>query len=254
MKYRTLGRTGLSISEIGFGCGNVGGLLVRGTPDEQVEAVNHALRLGINYFDTAPQYGNGKSETNLGHVLRQLRPDVRVATKVGITKEDLRHLNDVVQSSVETSLKRLGRERLDLLQLHTPVSSEAGGDAGRWTLGLENVLGKNGIADAFEQARSRKLVDNLGFTGLGETAAIHQVVTSKRFDVVQAYYNLLNPTAGMDAPGFVGQDFGRLIDAAAKQEMGVVVIRVMAGGALGGSCGPRRSRFTDGWGSPGAKC
>ena len=125
MKYRTLGKTKLSISEIGFGCGNVGGLMVRGSPDEQVEAVNHALRLGINYFDTAPQYGNGKSETNLGQVLRQLKPDVRVATKVAITKEDLRHLNDVVQSSVETSLKRLGRERLDLLQLHTPVSSEA---------------------------------------------------------------------------------------------------------------------------------
>ena len=234
MKHRTLGRTGLLVSEIGFGCGNVGGLMVRGSLDEQVAAVSHALQLGINYFDTAPQYGNGRSETNLGLVLRQLRPDVRVASKVGIVKEDLKDLKGTIQSSLETSLNRLGRERLDLLQLHTPVSAEAADDATRWTLGMETVLGKGGIADVFERLRSQKLVDYLGFTGLGETSAIHRVVQSDRFDVVQTYYNLLNPTAGLRIDKFVGQDFGALIDEAAKRRMGVVVIRVMAGGAVGG--------------------
>jgi len=234
MKYRTLGKTGFQVSEIGFGCGNVGGLMVRGSLEERVDAVSHALKLGINYFDTAPQYGNGRSETNLGEVLRELRPDVRVATKVGIAASDLKDLFGVVQSSVETSLKRLGRERLDVLQLHTPVSSEAEKDAPGWSLGLADVLRSGGVADTFERMRSQKLVDYLGFTGLGGTSALHQVVDSGRFDVVQAYYNLLNPTAGMDAPGFAGQDFHKLIDAAAQQRMGVVVIRVMAGGALGG--------------------
>ncbi len=234
MKYRSLGRTGLLVSEIGFGCGNVGGLMVRGSLDEQVAAVSHALKLGINYFDTAPQYGNGKSETNLGLVLKQLRPEVKVASKVGLSKEDLNDLNGAIQSSLETSLNRLGLERLDLLQLHTPVSVEQGADTTRWTVGMETVLGKGGIADAFERMRSQKLVDYLGFTGLGETSAIHQVVRSNRFDVVQTYYNLLNPTSGFKINNFVGQDFGGLIDAATERRMGVVVIRIMAGGAIGG--------------------
>jgi aryl-alcohol dehydrogenase-like predicted oxidoreductase len=234
MKYRTLGKTGLLVSEIGFGCGNVGGLMVRGSPEEQIAAVDHALKLGINYFDTAPQYGNGKSENNLGQVLRQLKPDVRVATKVGIRREDLKDLLGTVRLSVETSLKRLGRERLDLLQLHSPVSSESGDDPNRWTLGLKNVLGKGGVADVFEQMRSDKLISHLGFTGLGETDSLHRIVSSRRFDVVQAYYNLLNPTAGVQVLRFKGQDFLQLIDTAAKMQMGVVVIRVMAGGALGG--------------------
>jgi aryl-alcohol dehydrogenase-like predicted oxidoreductase len=239
MKYRTLGRTGLLVSEIGFGCGSIGGLMVRGSPEEQVAAVDHAVKSGINYFDTAPQYGNGKSEVNLGQVLSQLKPDVRVATKVGFSREDLKDLPGTVRSSVETSLKRLDRERLDLLQLHTPVSADAGGDPSRWTLGLKNVLSKGGVADVFEQMRSERLISHLGFTGLGETDSLHGIVSSKRFDVVQAYYNLLNPTAGIQVPGFVGQDFRQLIDAAAKMQMGVVVIRVMAGGALGGEVARR---------------
>jgi aryl-alcohol dehydrogenase-like predicted oxidoreductase len=136
--------------------------------------------------------------------------------------------------SVETSLKRLGREHLELLQLHSPVSSHAGDDPTLWTLGLNDVLGKDGVADVFEQMRSERLISHLGFTGLGQTDSLHRIVSSNRFDVIQAYYNLLNPTAGVQVSGFKGQDFRQLIDAAAKTQMGVVVIRVMAGGALGG--------------------
>ena len=69
MNYRALGRTGLKVSEIGFGCGNVGGLMIRGEHADQVKAVARAMELGINYFDTASQYGDGQSESNLGRVL-----------------------------------------------------------------------------------------------------------------------------------------------------------------------------------------
>ena len=72
MEYRPMGQTGMNVSEIGFGCGNVGGLLIRGSHEEQVQAVARAMELGINYFDTAMSYGNGKSETNLGKVLNEL--------------------------------------------------------------------------------------------------------------------------------------------------------------------------------------
>ena len=70
-----LGRTGLRVSEVGFGCGNVGGLLVRGSHETQVAVVRRALALGIDYFDTAAGYGDGLSETHLGEVLAELRPD-----------------------------------------------------------------------------------------------------------------------------------------------------------------------------------
>jgi aryl-alcohol dehydrogenase-like predicted oxidoreductase len=235
MIYRTLGRTGLRVSEIGFGCGSVGGLMVRGNHEKQLAAVNHALDLGINYFDTAPQYGDGKSETNLGQVLKRIARPAIVATKVTVGPADVTDTGRAVRSSVETSLKRLGRETVDLLQLHTPVSLERGGTGGRWSVSAADVLGKGGIADALEAVRSQKMVRFLGFTGLGETEALREVVATGRFDVVQAYYNLLNPSAGEEVPpGFGGQDFGRLIGAAARRKMGVVIIRVMAGGALGG--------------------
>ena len=81
MDYRPLGNTGIDVSEIGFGCGNVGGLMIRGEHGAQVQAVARAMELGINYFDTAPSYGDGQSETNLGRVLKELSADVYVGTK-----------------------------------------------------------------------------------------------------------------------------------------------------------------------------
>ena len=70
MQTRALGRTGLEVSVLGFGCGAVGGLMIRGDAADQERAVWRALELGINYFDTAQMYGNGKSERNLGRVLQ----------------------------------------------------------------------------------------------------------------------------------------------------------------------------------------
>src|SRR6185369_7516584 len=78
MERRILGKTGVEVAVLGFGCGAVGGLMVRGTAADQERAVARALGLGINYFDTAPVYGNGESEKNLGRVLKTLRPSVVV--------------------------------------------------------------------------------------------------------------------------------------------------------------------------------
>src|SRR5437667_12852911 len=89
MDYRTLGRTGLKVSALGYGCGDVGGLIVRGAPAERTRAVARAVELGVNYFDTATSYGNGVSEQHLGEVLRELRPNVYVGTKVRLRPEDL---------------------------------------------------------------------------------------------------------------------------------------------------------------------
>jgi len=235
MEYRMLGKTGLKVSEIGFGCGNVGGLIVRGTHEEQLEAVRRALELGINYFDTAPSYGDGRSETNLGRVLTELRPDVTVATKVRVGIDDLKDIKNAVRRSLEISLGRLQRDSVDVLQLHSRVAMERDGDGWRGAIGIDDVLGRDGVADSFDAVRSQGMVRFIGFTGLGEAEALHRIVESDRFDVVQSYVNLLNPSAGWEMPsGFTGYDFGRLIDRAAEHEMGVAAIRVLAAGAVGG--------------------
>ena len=83
MEKRTFGRSGMQLSVLGFGCGAVGGLMVRGDPADQERAVARALDAGINYFDTAVAYGDGESEKNLGRILRKLKPaDAMVGTKV----------------------------------------------------------------------------------------------------------------------------------------------------------------------------
>src|SRR5581483_2601463 len=97
MQLRVFGRTGMQLSVLGFGCGAVGGLMVRGDAADQERAVARALDVGVNYFDTAVQYGNGASETNLGRVLRKLKPgNVVVGTKVRIQPGDYSRISEAV--------------------------------------------------------------------------------------------------------------------------------------------------------------
>ncbi len=84
MQQRRLGRTGISVSVLGMGCGAVGGLMVLGTATEQERAVGRAMELGITYFDTAADYGAGASETNLGRALKALKANVVVGSKVDL--------------------------------------------------------------------------------------------------------------------------------------------------------------------------
>ena len=123
MEYRVLGRTGLEVSALGFGCGDVGGLMVRGAPADRERGVARALELGINYLDTAPAYGSGESEKNLGQVLRALKPRAIVGTKWRLQAADLADVAGAVSRSVETSLARLGLERVDLLHLHNLIGA-----------------------------------------------------------------------------------------------------------------------------------
>ena len=231
MQYRQLGRTGLKVSELGFGCGSIGGLLVRGEYPEMRRAVARALELGITYFDTATLYGDGQSEVNLGAVLRELRADPIVGTKVRLKPPDLGRIEEAVAASVEGSLRRLGRERVDLIQLHNSFAPHGQAEeASVTTRDFESVL------RAFQSLERQGKVRFWGITGLGETEMLHQAVAGGGFHTVQAVYNLLNPSAGMQAPaGFPYQDYRQLIDRAAGKQMGVIVIRALAGGALSGT-------------------
>ena len=221
----------MNVSEMGFGCGNVGGLMIRGEPGAQVRAAARAMELGINYFDTASSYGNGQSETNLGRVLNELGAEVYVGTKYRLEPQDAADVKGGVVRSVEASLKRMGREQVDLIQLHNHVSPRRDLDEG--SLGVEDVLGE--VVEATETLRSQGKVRFWGLTGVGVTEALHRVVDSGALYTVQSVYNLLNPSAGVEVPPqFDMPDFGRLIDRAAAAEMGVIAIRVLAAGALSG--------------------
>src|SRR5689334_3385996 len=104
MELRELGRTGLRISEIGFGCGGQAGLMVRGAAQEQARAIARAIELGVNYFDTAAQYGDGRSEENLGRTFRELHADVHVATKLQFGQAELRAGKPAVRALLDASL------------------------------------------------------------------------------------------------------------------------------------------------------
>ena len=229
MEYRPLGSTGLNVSEIGFGCGNVGGLMIRGEHGDQVKAVARAMELGINYFDTAPSYGDGVSETNLGRVLRELSADVYVGTKFRVGTHEPGRIKGNVIASVEESLSRMQREQVDLMQMHNHVAAEAEGGS----VTPEEALGE--VVDALRELSGQGKVRFWGMTAVGEPAALHRIIESGTLNTVQSVYNLVNPSAGTEAPsGFDMPDYGNLIGRASANGMGVLVIRVLAAGALSG--------------------
>ena len=229
MELRNLGKTGLRVSTLGFGCGNVGGLIIRGTVAEREHAVARAMELGVNYFDTAPSYGDGESERNLGQVLKSLRARVQVGTKFRLDPPDLHDIAGAVGRSLDASLKRLDMERVDLFQLHNRIETARG----RGALSVGDVL--NEVVPAVQKLRQQGKVGFCGITGLGDTPALHQSIDGGTIDTAQVCYNLLNPSAGAQVlAGFPAQDFGRLLDRTRERRMGVIVIRVLAAGALSG--------------------
>ncbi len=230
MERRRLGRTGLEVSVLGFGCGAVGGLMVRGNPADQERAVARAVELGINYFDTAAMYGNGESERNLGRVTKSLRPDIRVGTKVRIPPGQRNRIAAAVRESLEASLGRLQLDHVDLFQLHNHITAE--GPESDLTPGM--VLGE--VVPAFERLREQGKTRFCGITAVGDTPALHQVVDARVFDTAQVSYNLLNPSAGAAvAPGYPAHDFGNLLAHTKAADTGVIAIRVLAAGALSGT-------------------
>ena len=232
MQYRTIGNTGVRVSEIGFGCGNNAVLMVKAPYEEQVKVVRRALEAGITFFDTAFAYGLGKSEENLGRVLRELGANPVISTKIRLEADAVSNVQAATIHALEAGLQRLGRERVDFVQLHTRVTLERGMGK-RCSLCPSDVLGSNGVIDGFKALRDRGKVVHFGFSGLGETKALHELVDSGEFHGFQCYYNLLNPSAGQPVPSdFSAQDYDLILDRAAAKGMGAFVIRVLAAGAL----------------------
>ena len=202
--------------------------MVRGAPDDQRAAVVRALDAGITYFDTAAQYGDGASEENLGRVMRELGTWSRVVvgTKVRLPADAG---PNYVRESLQASLRRLGRSDVDVLHLHNPIGLTR---SERGQLELGTVLGE--VAQQLQAVKDAGLARHVGFTGLGDSTAVREVVRAELFETVQTYFNALNPSAGYTGHTGGEQDFEGLIDTAARVGCGVIVIRVLAAGAATG--------------------
>jgi L-galactose dehydrogenase/L-glyceraldehyde 3-phosphate reductase len=232
MQYRTIGKTGLRVSEIGFGCGNNAVLMVKAPYEDQVKVVRRALDAGINFFDTAFAYGLGKSEENLGRILSDLGANPVISTKIRLEADAVGDVKDATIRAVEAGLARLQRDRVDFIQLHTRVTLERGMDK-RFSLTPKDVVGPNGVVDGFKAMRDRGKVGFFGFSGLGDPKALHDLIESGEFHGFQCYYNLLNPSAAHAVPpNFSALDYGQILDRAAVKSMGAFIIRVLAAGAL----------------------
>jgi aryl-alcohol dehydrogenase-like predicted oxidoreductase len=229
MEQRTLGRTGLQVSVLGYGAGAVGGLFTKGEPADQERAVARAVEYGINYFDTAPQYGDGASERNLGRALKTLKPNIILGTKVRIKPEERTDVAGAVAASLEASLQRLGRDSVDLFQLHNVIAE----DGQPLHLGADVVL--NEVVPAFERMRQQGKTRFIGITAIGDTASLKRVAAARVFDTAQVPYNILNPSAGASMPpGYPAHDYANMLSDMQAAGMGVINIRVLAGGALSG--------------------
>jgi aryl-alcohol dehydrogenase-like predicted oxidoreductase len=230
MEKRKLGRTGLDVSLLGFGCGAVGGLMVKGAAADQERAVARALEMGINYFDTAAQYGNGESEKNLGRLIKSLKPDIYVGTKVRLPPTEPGKIAAGITAALDASLARLQLDSVDLYQFHNAIVGTTDGAS----FSADVVLGE--VVPAFERLRERGKIRYYGITAVGETAALNRVVDARAFATAQVSYNLLNPSPGGPVPsGFPAQDFDNLLGHTQAADMGVINIRVLAGGALSAS-------------------
>jgi aryl-alcohol dehydrogenase-like predicted oxidoreductase len=220
MKQRRFGRTGLQVSEVVFGAGFVGGIIVLADDDTRRRALRRALDAGINWIDTAPLYGQGRSETALGWLLAEIpdKPYLSTKVRVDFAKPDLA---GQVERSMAESLKRLKRDSVDLLQLHNAIDPA----------NLGQVLG--GALEGLERMRAQKLTRFIGLTALGETPSIVRAIDSGRFDAAQVYYNLLNPSAARAMPAaWTGHDFAGVCAACQRHDVAMMNIRTFASGVL----------------------
>lgn len=223
MKHNRFGRTELQVPAITFGGGWVGGVLIHGSEETANAALDRAWEVGIDWIDTAAMYGNGVSETVIGRWLSDRpaaeRPRLSTKFRVDPVAGDL---PGQMRASVEASLGRLGLGRVDVLILHNVVGAGDG-------FGTTEAMS---IADAMDELRGEGVCDHIGLTALGDPGAVANVVGSGRFDVAQVYYNMLNPTALTGRDPWNSTNFDGLLKLCVSHDMGVMGIRIFAGGHL----------------------
>ena len=237
MQYRTVGNTDLRVSEVGFGTGGTAGLMVQGSFEQQLGAVERAIELGINYFDVSPDYGDGVSETNLGKVLRELGVRPVICTKVEVREANLGDVASHVERSVEASLQRLGVDYVDIVQIHNGPTVERPNIQGRdyRVLGLEDYLGRNGALEGLERVKRTGKTRYIGFICRGNDGGpVRELIDTGLFSLINVIYTLMNPTAVI--PPYRGMavepNWGQVIPYAHAHGVGAAIYSPLSGGLL----------------------
>jgi L-glyceraldehyde 3-phosphate reductase len=248
VQYREVGNTGIRVSEIAFGGGGNAGLMVNGTPEQQVEAIERAIELGINYFDQAPDYGDGISESNLGRALKELRVRPYITTKVEVREADLGDIAGHVERSLDASLGRLGVDYVDFVQIHNgPVLHTPELKGRSYThLSVADYLRPGGALEGLQRVQAAGKARFIGFITRGNDAqAAQQLINTEAFNLINVSVNLINPSAaGLPKGMRVGQDWGGILGYAHVHGVGAAVYSPLASwylsdaGASGGDSHP----------------
>jgi aryl-alcohol dehydrogenase-like predicted oxidoreductase len=204
MPKQLLGKTGVEVSILALG-GVIGMQLPPSETHDPVAIAETALDMGISYFDTAPAYNNGQSETNFGQVLARRRKEVFLACKTADRSYD------GTMRSVEQSLERLHTDRFDLLQIHGITTKD---DPAAWEK-------PDGVLTALRKLRDQKVTRFIGITGHEDAEMLLQAIEMYEFDTLLA---ALNPTSNRRPYREA------LLPVANRKKMGVIAMKVMGGG------------------------
>jgi aryl-alcohol dehydrogenase-like predicted oxidoreductase len=227
MDYRPLGRTGLVVSEIGFGAWGIGGRTVAetsyGDTDDRVSlaALFRALDRGVTFFDTSAAYGDGHSEELIGQAVKGRRSEIVIATKAGYDSwnQPPDFSPEAIVASAERSLRRLGTDYLDLLQLHNPAAE---------------VLAVPSVREALQALLDNGKIRAWGVSSRGPQEALDALRTAQ-VPVLQANFNMMDVRAVTCG----------LLDEVAQAQAGFIARTPLCFGFLSGTISPD-SRFPPG--------
>ncbi|MGH9327755.1 MAG: aldo/keto reductase [Terriglobia bacterium] len=228
MPTRVLGKTGVRVTMLAFGCGSR--LSMYGNEEAAVAALTLAFDSGIRYFDTAYGYGEGRSETWVGQVAKTHRKDMFIATK--IEPRD----GDTAMRILEGSLKRLQTDQIDLIHVHALHDMED----------LRRVEAKNGVLNALYKLREQKVTRFVGMTSHYDPTVLKTAIDRNELDCVQMALNaaLQGMTTGSHSmildPAMRGSFQQIALPAARKKKLGILAMKVTGQQALMGS-GPGKS-------------
>lgn len=236
MIYKRLGRTNLAVSAIGIGTGDNAGLFVSADDRTLRGAVERATELGINYYDTSPDYGRGIAEFRLGRLIKDLNIDPIIASKVEFYAPSLKNLEVATLAGIEASLARLQRDYIDVVLVHNPVRKDRRQeDFSRYWIPLLPAEVSGPIRSALEKAKSQGKIRYTGLATEDATPdAVAEVLATKLFDVANVWINAVNPSAlvGVNFNSDMGADYHGIAEKLVEFDAGCVAIRPLAGGAL----------------------
>ena len=214
MKLKRLGKTNLLISEIGFGAWAISGRGYGPTDDkDSIRALRRALDLGVNFIDTADIYGDGHSEELIGRVLRERNDkEAIIATKFGWDfyrdggiRSNLRR--NYISFALEKSLKRLGREWIDIYQIHNSKPDD---------------IERDNVYETLDELKKQGKIRFYGVSAYYIEDGIEAIKTGKP-DTIQIIYNILEPEAE-----------NKLLPLALKKDVGIIAREPLASGLLTG--------------------